>query len=228
MSITEEVAATTGLIPVGAPILPGGTEANIRRMAYGRFYIADVDGYGLAVASPYWIAPAATVAPMLSTAGLELEPGVYECFDGRSTKDRAKVQRLDSEPPTATMTGLVKEAMAAATPVHHQIHAGLPVIAGSWDCKPEAYAYALDNGLALKVAFLDWLTGRAQPEDRAENATSRCNEGVYRLRTGGDGARPMAIWVERYLNVRYLTSASKRTVSQRTLFVLMPVKFPHG
>jgi hypothetical protein len=130
MTITEKPAALT---IVGAPILPGGTEAQIRKMTHGRFYIADVPGYGLAVASPYWIAPAATMAPTLFAAGLELEPGVYETFDGRSTKDRAKVHRLDSDPPAAMMVKHVKGAMAATTPVHHQLHAGLPVIAGSWD-----------------------------------------------------------------------------------------------
>lgn len=223
MTVTEKPAALT---IEGAPILPAGTEAQIRRMTFGRFYIADTPDYGLAVASPYWIAPAATVAPVLHAAGLELEPGVYESFDGRSTKDRAKVHRLDSDPPASTMAGHVKEAMAATTPVHHQLHAGLPVIAGSWDREPESYAYALDGGLALKVAFLDWLTGKAQPENRAEQATSRCDEGVYRLRSNGDGSRPMAIWVERHLNVRYQSSTSERTVARRTMFVLMPVRFP--
>lgn len=124
-----EVTTTGALVPIGAPILPGGIESHIRKMTFGRFYVSDVPGYGLAACSP---------------------------------------------------------------------------------------------------DFLDWITGKAQPEDRVELCKLRCDEGVYRLRTDGDVTRPVAVWVEQYLNARYLSSESKRTVARRTLFVLMPVKFPSG
>lgn len=219
-----EVPATERLEPIGAPILPGGTEAQIRRMTFGRFYITDIPDYGLAVASPYWIAPAATVAPILAGAGLELKPGTYESFTGRSTKDRPKIHRLDTEPPS--VAGHVERALSATMPVYHQLHSGLPVIAGSWEKGDEGQTYVLDAGFGLKVAFLDWITGSAQPEDRVELCRLRCDEGVYRVRSDGDATKPVAIWVEQYLNARYLSSESKRTVSRRTLFVLMPVRFP--
>lgn len=220
------VVADDRLVPVGTPILPGGTEAQIRKMTFGRFYITEVPDYGLAVASPYWIAPAATVAPALAAAGLVLEPGTYESFTGAPKKGSPKIHRLDTEPPS--VAGHVERALAATTPVYHQLHSGLPVIAGSWDKDRDvgSFAYVLDAGFGLKLDFLDWLTGKAQPEDRVEMCRLRCDEGVYRLRTDGDASRPVAIWVEEYLNARYLSSESKRTVARRTLFVLMPVRFP--
>lgn len=172
-----------GLSPIGSPILPGGTEAHIRKMILGNLYIADVEGHGLLAASPHWIVPAETVAPIMTAAGLELEPGSYTVYPTGRSKE-PKVHRLDSSAPAAMIGQLMGAALAATEPVD-------------------------------------------QPELRAENGRlCRVNEGVYRIRAIGDATRPVAIWVEQYLNIRYLSAPSEKSVARRTCYVLMPVKFP--
>jgi hypothetical protein len=216
------------LAPIGAPILPGGTEAHVRRMILGNLYIADVEGHGLVACSPHWIVPAATVGPMMAAAGLELEPGTYQVFPTGRSKE-PKVHRLGSDPPVAMIGRHLDAALAANTPLHHVLHRGLPLLAASWDKEhgERGGSYVLEgDGFGLRSIYLDWLTGKAQPEDRVEVCKLRCDEGLYRLRTDGDVSRPVAVWVEEYLNARYLSHASKRTIARRSLYVLMPVRFP--
>lgn len=224
------VAAPEKLVPVGAPILPRATEAHVRRMTAGNLYIADIDGHGLVACSPHWIAPAATVGPMMEAAGLAVVPGTYQVFPTGRSKE-PKVHQIAGAPPAELIGRHLDAALAATIPLHHATHCGLPLLAGSWDSQhgEEAWGYVLEgDGGGLRSAYLDWLTGKAQPEDRVEMCKLRCDEGVYRLRTDGDVTRPVAIWVEEYLNARYLSHESKRTVARRTLFVLMPVRFPRG
>lgn len=218
------------LVPIGAPILPGGTEAHVRRMILGNLYVADVDGHGLVACSPHWIVPAATVAPMMAAAGLELEPGTYQVFPTGRSKE-PKVHLLGSTPPVAMIGQHLDAALAAAVPLYHRTHRGLPLLAASWDRQhgDDGWSYVLeenDGAFGLRSAYLDWLTGKAQPEDRAELCKLRVDEGLYRLRAIGGADKPVAVWVEEYLNARYLSSESKRMVARRTLFVLMPVRFP--
>jgi hypothetical protein len=222
--------APTGseLAQIGAPILPGGTEAHVRRMILGNLYVADVEGHGLVACSPHWIVPAATVAPMMAAAGLELEPGTYQVFPTGRSKE-PKVHRLGSEPPVAMIGRHLDAALAAAVPLYHRTHRGLPLLAASWDRQhgDDGWAYVLEenNGaFGLRSAYLNWLVGNAQPEDRAEQCKLRVDEGVYRLRAIGGVDKPVAVWVEHYLNARYLSHESKKTVARRTLYVLMPVR----
>lgn len=218
-----------GLSPIGSPILPGGTEAHIRKMILGNLYIADVEGHGLLAASPHWIVPAETVAPIMTAAGLELEPGSYTVYPTGRSKE-PKVHRLDSSAPAAMIGQLMGAALAATEPVDHRTHRGLPLVAARWDRDggAEGWAYVLaTDGFGLRVPYLNWLVGKAQPELRAENGRlCRVNEGVYRIRAIGDATRPVAIWVEQYLNIRYLSALSEKSVARRTCYVLMPVKFP--
>jgi len=226
-----EVPTTNVLTPVGVPILPRGTEPQIRKMLAGRFYIIDVPGFGPVVASPYWMAPAATVTPVLEAAGLQPYPGSYECFPtGRSTADRAKVHRLDCDPPSTMMADHIEAAMAATVPMVHRTVSGLPVLVGVWDRKGsgegDAYVFGVgDDGFGLKATYLDWLTAGADPEDMDDNARRRSSM-TYRLRAIDDVGKPVAVWVEEYLDVRYVSAASQRTVARRTMYVLMPVRFP--
>lgn len=223
-----EAPAADALVPVGAPILPGGSEAHVRRMILGHLYVAEVESHGLVACSPHWIVPAATVALMMAAAGLDLQPGTYQVFPTGRSKE-PKVHRLEQAPPTALIGRHLDAALAATTPLYHATHHGLPLLAASWDKKhgDDGWSYVLDgDGFGLRSAYLDWLTGRAQPEDRVETCKTRCDEGVYRLRTDGDASRPVAIWVEEYLNARYLSHESKRAVARRTPYVLMPVRFP--
>lgn len=226
MSITEDVM--TELTPIGAPILPGGTEAQVRRMVLGNLYIADVDGHGRVACSPHWIVPAATVAPMMAAAGLELEPGTYQVFPTGRSKE-PKVHLIGAEPPAVLIGRHLDAALAATNPLHHATHRGLPLLAASWDRQhgDDGWAYVLEgDGFGLRSVYLDWLTGKAQPEYRVEACKLRVDEGLYRLRTDGDVTRPVAVWVEQYLNARYLSHESKKTIARRTLYVLMPVRFP--
>lgn len=229
MSIAEEIQSTE-LAPIGAPILPGGTEAHVRRMTAGNLYVADIDGHGLVACSPHWIVPGATVVPVMAAAGLELEPGAYQVFPTGRSKE-PKVHQIGGEPPVELIQRHLDTALAGTTPLYHATHHGQPLLAASWDRQhgEEGWSYVLDaDRFGLRSAYLDWLVGKAQPEDRVETCRLRCDEGVYRVRTAGDVSKPVAVWVEEYLNARYLSHESKRTVVRRTMYVLMPVRFPRG
>lgn len=228
MTVTDTPvkASDMGLAPVGAPILPGGTEAHIRRMVAGNLFVVDVEGHGLLACSPHWIVPAATLTPVMAAAGLELEPGSYQVFHAGRSKE-PKVHRLESEPPVAMIGRHMDAAQDATGPVHHMTHHGVPLLAASWDrdhSSKDDWSYVLDAGFGLGHAYLDWLTGKAIPEARAEDG--RYGEAVYRLRAISDASRPVAVWVEQYLNARYVSMASQRTVARRTCYVLMPVRYP--
>lgn len=227
MSITEVKASPTGLTPIGAPILPGGTEAHIRKMVMGNLYIAEADGLGLMACSPHWIVPGATVEPVMLAAGLALEPGSYQVFPTGRSKE-PKVHRLEHEPPTAMIRQHVEAALAAAGPVYHETHHGVPLIAASWDYTngEDGWAYVMDRDFGLRTVYLDWLTRKAVPEHRAEDRHCRVDEGVYRIRAIGGADKPVAVWVEQYLNARYLSNTSTRTVVRRTCYVLMPIRWP--
>jgi hypothetical protein len=227
MSITEVEAPTTGLTPIGAPILPGGSAAHIRRMVAGNLYIADVEGFGLFACSAHWIVPAATVEPVMLAAGLAVEPGSYQVYSTGRSKE-PKVHRLESEPPTAMIGRHVDAALAATEPVYHETHRGLPLIAASWDYThgEDGWAYVMDMDAGLRTVYLNWLVGKAVPEHRAADHLHLVDEGVYRVRAIGGADKPVAIWVEQYLNARYLSNGSAKTVARRTCYVLMPVRWP--
>jgi hypothetical protein len=228
MAVVEGVTASADLEVIGSPILPGGTEAQIRRMINGNLYIADVGRHGLVACSPHWIVPAATVAPVMAAAGLPVEPGSYQVYATGRAKE-PKVHVIGGEPPEIMIGRHLDNALAATEPVYHVTHRGLPLVAASWDYThgEEGWAYVTDmDGAGLRTVYLDWLTGKAVPEDRAEMCKLRVDAGLYRLRTDGDASRPVAVWLEQYLNARYLSHDSKRTVARRSLYVLVPVRFP--
>lgn len=234
--MTTTADAVCGCVPggpeltqVGAPILLGGTEAHIRRMIAGNLYIAQVEGHGLMACSMHWIVPAATVAPVMAAAGLELEPGSYQVFPTGRSKE-PKVHRLEHDPPTAAIAQLIDQALGATAPVHHRLYRGLPLIAATWDPNNggEDWGYVTDvEGLGLRSGYLNWLVGKAQPESRAESGQlCRVDEGVYRIRAISDAAKPVAVWVEHYLNIRYVSATAEKSVARRSCYVLMPVRFP--
>lgn len=228
MTATVDTVPDNRLEPIGAPILPGGTEAHIRKMIAGNLYIADVEGHGLLAASPHWIVPAGTVEPIMTAAGLELEPGAYTVYPTGRSKE-PKVHRLESDVPVAMIGRHMDAALAATGPIGHRTYRGLPLLAASWDNVHggEDWSYVTDiDGLGLRQPYLNWLVGKATPEHRADDGRHRIDEGVYRIRAISDATQPVAVWIERYLNIRHISATGTKSVARRTCYVLMPVRFP--